>query len=83
MSNTATAPATTQVTRKSAYQRPYKSRSQRREIARRKHDESGDYKFLLRVAGVIGFLLLVALGFAVKGMAERSEVEQAVLEAAQ
>ncbi|GAB3649917.1 hypothetical protein GCM10027594_25240 [Hymenobacter agri] len=55
---------------KSAYQRPYKSRSQRREIARRKHDENTDQKFLIRVALVAGVVLLVALGFALKNMME-------------
>lgn len=52
---------------KPAYKRPYKSRSERRERDRRKHDEARDYKFLWRVAGGIGLLLLLALGFAIKG----------------
>lgn len=51
---------------KSAYQRPYKTRSQRREIARRKHDENADHKFLIRVAVVVGTLLLIAVGIALK-----------------
>ena len=51
---------------KSAYQRPYKTRSQRREIARRKHDENADHKFLVRVALVAGALLLIAVGIALK-----------------
>jgi len=55
---------------KSAYQRPYKTRSQRREIARRKHDEDADQKFLIRVALVVGVLLLVALGVVLKGSSE-------------
>ena len=55
---------------KSAYQRPYKTRSQRREIARRKHDENADRKFLVRVALVVGALLLVAVGVALRGAAE-------------
>ena len=53
---------------KSAYQRPYKSRSQRRHIDRRKHDEANDYKFLIRVAVAIGLVAVVAIGFAIKGM---------------
>jgi len=52
---------------KSAYQRPYKTRGQRREIARRKHDENADRKFLIRVALVVGMLVLVAVGIALKG----------------
>jgi hypothetical protein len=55
---------------KAAYQRPYKTRSQRREIARRKHDENTDQKFLIRVALAVGLLLLVALGIALKGAAD-------------
>ena len=55
----------------SVYQRPYKSRIQRREEARRKHDESSDHKFLWRVAGGIGLLLVIALAFVVKGASER------------
>ena len=51
---------------KSAYQRPYKTRGQRREIARRKHDENADHKFLIRVALVIGALLLIGVGVALK-----------------
>lgn len=64
---------------KSAYQRPYKTRSQRREIARRKHDENTDRKFLARVAMVAGALLLLAVGFALKGWPDReAEVPVAV-----
>ncbi|GAA4038596.1 hypothetical protein GCM10022409_25180 [Hymenobacter glaciei] len=55
---------------KSAYQRPYKTRSQRRELARRKHDENSDQKFLIRVAVVVGLVLLVALGIAMKGSSD-------------
>ena len=55
---------------KSAYQRPYKSRSQRREIDRRKQDEANDYKFLIRVGVAIGLIAVIALGFAIKGLAE-------------
>ncbi|WP_426058384.1 hypothetical protein [Hymenobacter sp. B1770] len=56
--------------KKSAFQRPYKSRSQRREIDRRKHDEAKDSKFLIRVAIAVGLVLVVALGFAIKGVAD-------------
>lgn len=61
-------PTTTKISasEKSAYQRPYKTRSQRREIARRQHDENADSKFLIRVAVVVGVLLLVAIGVAIK-----------------
>ena len=55
---------------KSAYQRPYKTRGQRREIARRKHDENTDRKFLIRVAVAAGLLLLVAVGFAIKSLTD-------------
>jgi hypothetical protein len=58
--------------KKSAFERPYKSRSQRREIDRRKHDEAKDYKFLVRVAIAVGLVLVVALGFAIKGVADTS-----------
>ncbi len=64
MSNT----ATSSVTKKAAYQRPYKSRSQRREADRRKHDESNDYRFLMRVGVAVGLLVIVMLGFVAKGM---------------
>jgi hypothetical protein len=54
--------------KKVAYQRPYKTRRQRREIDRRKQDEANDYKFLVRIASAIGLLLVVALGIALKGI---------------
>ena len=65
-------PPTTEVSanQKSAYQRPYKTRSQRREIARRKYGENHDHKFLTRVALVVGMLVLVAVGIALKGLME-------------
>ncbi|MBF9142929.1 hypothetical protein [Hymenobacter properus] len=56
--------------RKSAYKRPYKTRSQRRERDRRKYDENNDYKFLLRVGIAIGALIVVAVICAVRGMSE-------------
>jgi hypothetical protein len=59
------------VTKTSVYTRPYKSRSQRRDEARRKYDESRDHKFLWQVAGGIGLLLVIALVFAIKGATER------------
>ena len=49
-------------TSKAAFKRPYKTRSQRREIARRKHDENADHKFLIRATMVVGALLLIAMG---------------------
>ncbi|OGX80988.1 hypothetical protein [Hymenobacter glacialis] len=55
---------------KTAYQRPYKSRSERRQADRRKHDESGDYKFLVRVGIAIGLVIAVVLGFVITGLAE-------------
>ena len=55
---------------KSAYQRPYKTRGERREIARRKHDENADQKFLVRVAFAVGILLLVALGIVMKSSSD-------------
>jgi hypothetical protein len=66
MSSTAQIPTA----RKSAYKRPYKSRSQRRERDRRKYDENKDYKFLLRVGLAVGALIIVAIVFAIKGMGE-------------
>ena len=68
MSKTATSP----VTNRAAYQRPYKSRQQRREADRRKSDESNDYKFLLRVGAGIAIVLAVVLGFVLKGMMDRN-----------
>lgn len=55
---------------KSAYRRPYKTRGQRRETARRQHDERADHKFLVRAALVIGVVLLVAVGVAIKGLTD-------------
>ncbi|GAC1375923.1 MAG: hypothetical protein NVS3B25_01610 [Hymenobacter sp.] len=56
---------------KSAYQRPYKTRHERRDYDRRRHDEANDYKFLWRVVGIVGVLFAVALGFAIKGATDR------------
>jgi len=55
---------------KSAYKRPYKTRNQRRERDRRKHDENNDFKFLLRAGAVVAVIILVAVVFAVRGMSE-------------
>ena len=49
------------------YKRPYKSRQQRREADRRKHDETNDSKFLVRVAVGVAIVLAVALVFLLKG----------------
>lgn len=62
---------TISVTKKQAYKRPYKTRQQRRKADSMKSDESADSKYLMKVAVVIGFLLLLAIGFAIKGLAER------------
>ena len=67
---------------KSAYQRPYKTRGQRREIARRKHDENADHKFLIRVALVAGLVLLVAVGAAIQSWATRDAEASSVVESA-
>ena len=58
------------MTQKSVYQRPYKTRQQRRESARRKHDGSQDSKFFWRMVLAIGLVAGVAAGFVVKGMGE-------------
>ena len=68
---------TVSVPQKSAYKRPYKTRSQRRHDDRKKYDESSDRKFLWRVAGAIGILLAIALGFMVKGATDHSEANTA------
>ncbi len=65
---------------KGAYQRPYKTRLQRREQARRKHDENSDHKFLVRAAVGVGLLILLAIGFALRGLADRQETTPAALE---
>ena len=76
-------PPTTEVSasQKSAYQRPYKTRGERREIARRKHDENADHKFLVRIAVAMGLLLLVALGLALKSSVEPESSVSPVTEA--
>ena len=76
-------PPTTEVSasQKSAYQRPSKTRGERREIARRKHDENADHKFLVRIAVAMGLLLLVALGIALKSSVEPESSVSPVTEA--
>jgi hypothetical protein len=64
---------------KASYKRPYKTRTQRRKDDRQKYDESSDRKFLLRVVGLIGILLALAIGCMVKGSMERHAVEAASL----
>ena len=60
---------TSSVAQRTAYQRPYKTRQQRRETDRRKTDESAnDYKFLLRAGTGIAIVLALVLGFMMKGM---------------
>lgn len=56
---------------KSAYQRPYKTRRERREINRDEHADSHDHAFLKRVGVGVALLLLLAVAFAVKGLVER------------
>ena len=59
------------VSKKNAYQRPYKSRRQRREAGRRKYDESSDSKFLWRIFIAISVVILVIMAFMYKGNADR------------
>ncbi len=59
------------VSKKNAYQRPYKSRRQRRESGRRKHDESSDSKFLWRIFIAISIVVLTIVAFMYKGNADR------------
>ncbi len=65
------------VTKSKAYQRPYKSRQERRKAARNQVDDSSDHKFLLRVAVGLGLLVLLVIGFAVKGLADRDNATAA------
>lgn len=69
MSNT----TTSSVSQKSAFKRPYKSRSQRRETDRRKYDESKDRRFLVRAAVGVGLVLVLALSFALKGLMDHND----------
>lgn len=54
-----------------AYQRPYKSRNGRRKEDRRRFDDNKDSKFFWRVVMGVVFLLLLVLGFVVKGTIDR------------
>ncbi|WP_035562674.1 hypothetical protein [Hymenobacter sp. IS2118] len=56
--------------KKSAYQRPYKSRRQRREVDRRKHDEAKGSRFLIRFGIAIAILVTITVTFAVTGLSE-------------
>jgi hypothetical protein len=56
-----------------AYQRPYKSRSERRDVDRRKHEETKDQKFLMQIASAVAIVLMVALGIAVKGVMDKDD----------
>jgi cell division septal protein FtsQ len=66
---------------KTAYQRPYKTRGERREVARRKHDENTDRKFLIRLAFAIGAFLLIAVGVVVQSSLEADTTASSTLEA--
>ncbi len=66
---------------KTAYQRPYKTRGERREVARRKHDENTDRKFLIRLAFAIGAFLLIAVGVVVQSSLETDTTASSSLEA--
>ena len=77
MFNSVISPAT----EKGAYKRPYKSRSQRRETDRRKHDETTDSRFLIRIAVAVGLLVALALGFAAKGLMDRESTPVQATEA--
>ena len=76
MSKTTTSP----VPHRTAYQRPYKTRQQRRETDRRKTGESDDHKFLLRAGGGIAIVLAVVLGFMLKGLMDRDKAPAATVE---
>ncbi|WP_188562284.1 hypothetical protein [Hymenobacter frigidus] len=71
---------TSSVPHRTAYQRPYKTRQQRREADRRKTDESHDHKFLLRAGVGIAIVLAVVLGFMLKGLMDRDKVPAATVE---
>jgi len=59
------------VTTKTAYQRPYKSRNQRREADRRKTDDVTNRRFLYKAFGGVALLVVLALAFAFEGLADR------------
>ena len=67
------------VPHRTAYQRPYKTRRQRREADRRKTDKSHDHKFLLRAGVGIAIVLAVVLGFMLKGLMDRDKASAATV----
>ena len=70
---------TSSVPHRTAYQRPYKTRQQRREVDRRKTEESNDHKFLLRAGVGIAIVLAVVLGFMLKGLMDRDKAPAATV----
>lgn len=64
-------PGTSSTPRKAAFKRPYKSRTQRREIDRGKYEQAKEHRFLRRAALVVSLLAVIALSFFVKGMMDR------------
>ena len=70
---------TPSVPHRTAYQRPYKTRQQRREVDRRKTEESNDHKFLLRAGVGIAIVLAVVLGFMLKGLMDRDKAPAATV----
>lgn len=74
---------TTSMPSRTAYQRPYKNRQQRREADRRKNDESGDYKFLVRVGVGIVIVVALVLGFALKGTMGQDAAPSSAVESLQ
>ena len=59
------------MTTKTAYQRPYKSRNQRREADRRKTDDVTNRRFLYKVFGGVALLVVLVLVFTFKGLTDR------------
>ena len=70
---------TSSVPHRTAYQRPYKTRQQRREADRQKTDEFHDHKFLLRAGVGIAIVLAVVLGFMLKGLIDRDKARAAIV----
>ena len=64
-------PGTSSTPRKAAFKRPYKSRTQRREIDRGKYEQAKEHRFLKRAALVVGLLAVIALSLFVKGMMDQ------------
>lgn len=69
MSNTTAASPT----HKSAYKRPYASRKQRREVDRRKYNQTNDYRFLIWMGVGMAVLVVLVLCFVLKGTPDRVE----------